>query len=1067
MKTTNQKKEGINMTKNATKTIFMTTLAGTTFVGGMVSNITPILAEENKQETLVENSSNMTEEEQLMNAIHAAQNEIEQASQNLSEKEAVSKQAEVLKNQAEQVVQSSQEQINQESDAISSQTQSELEAILNQISQLEEDIAQTNIELANKQEKYDQASKDLQNATINLEDKKTQLSSLQEKLSQYGDGEALDTAFSKAQAEKQEADQRLTLAQTNLEQSNALLNQVNTDLNTKQESLNQAQSAYDLAVQRLNEKQALVDQAQKEADSYSDEASAQSHLKEAQTELTSAQNALNTSQASLSDAQNAYQAALTKQSFAQSSLNQANSELSQAQSASDQANSKWEEYTKQSEQAKENLAKKEKEVQELNLKITTAQTEVNTAQTAYDAAFESYNSLLTPKQQAQAKLEAYEKQYASQIAQLESGIKGYYESQGANTAVSILENPKGKLAGYTNIGDEKDATSFTNVKLAIDYLKQCNALRKENGLDELKVDLTLMAVAQVNANWSSATATWSSYGHSREYSTFENLSWGSKDPYKGWYYSEKAYYDFRKTYKQEHPDASNDEIIAAAKEAGKYDNTTGHYTTIVNGDLKVTGYAYVSTGFLGRCNAQEFDDSAFSRDSKVMSLEEFESSLNEYMASLEGISTEYQTLKDAVNNASDTKDDLALKEALNALNTKKTTLSNLQNQLSIKEQEEKNLSTSVQDSLKLLKNAKEAKEQAQSLVSSKEKEVNNKKTSLEEASQKVSETKVKKEKAEKDLEEAKNTVALAETKLEKCKDDIKNWQSNKEKAQVQFTQAKADLELAQTQEKTKKEILTKTQADFDQAQSAQRKAQEDFDQKSENLKTIKDEQTKKNESYQKAKEQLDAYISASESLTNTEKELDTLKENITSIQKERVKREASIQECSETIQSLSNQLKEKDKEAKVYQAINTALADVLDKDLDANLSQVEDKEIYDQLYQLACHVHGLKQSKEYLLAFSSDYQEKYAQYLEAKESLVNAEKKYNDAMKGLNEYLMKQKETKEEKEKTAQKASTKETTSTASVHTGLETEVLGSLASASLALAGLFWVSGKYRKEEK
>lgn len=97
MKTTNQKKEGINMTKNATKTIFMTTLAGTTFVGGMVSNITPILAEENKQETLVEKSSSITEEEQLMNAIHAAQNEIEQASQSVSEKETVSKQAEVLK----------------------------------------------------------------------------------------------------------------------------------------------------------------------------------------------------------------------------------------------------------------------------------------------------------------------------------------------------------------------------------------------------------------------------------------------------------------------------------------------------------------------------------------------------------------------------------------------------------------------------------------------------------------------------------------------------------------------------------------------------------------------------------------------------------------------------------------------------------------------------------------------------------------------------------------------------------------------------------------------------------
>ena len=203
-----------------------------------------------------------------------------------------------------------------------------------------------------------------------------------------------------------------------------------------------------------------------------------------------------------------------------------------------------------------------------------------------------------------------------------------------------------------------------------------------------------------------------------------------------------------------------------------------------------------------------------------------------------------------------------------------------------------------------------------------------------------------------------------------------------------------------------------------------------------------------------------------ENMLNTENALTSLNQTRTTLEKEQAENEKEIQDLSASIQEKSQKLEEKNKESQVYKAINTALADVLEKDLNADLSKVSNQAIYDQLNQLACHVHALKQSKEYLLAFTNDYQEKYAQYLEAKELLVNAESKYNEAMKGLNTYLMNTKTNTEEKKESSDKAK-EDSTTVSSVQTGLESDVFASLATAGLALAGLFWAGAKYREEEK
>ncbi len=105
-------------------------------------------------------------------------------------------------------------------------------------------------------------------------------------------------------------------------------------------------------------------------------------------------------------------------------------------------------------------------------------------------------------------------------------------------------------------------------------MKECNEIRKKEGLSELKVSMTLMAIAQVNANHAK-----SNMEHAGVYATGENLAWGygnantAGSPFRGWYDEEKT----------EDP-AGNDNL------------DVGHYKNIVEKRYTVTGFAVGTNG---------------------------------------------------------------------------------------------------------------------------------------------------------------------------------------------------------------------------------------------------------------------------------------------------------------------------------------------------------------------------------------------------------------------------------------------------------------------------------------
>ena len=95
---------------------------------------------------------------------------------------------------------------------------------------------------------------------------------------------------------------------------------------------------------------------------------------------------------------------------------------------------------------------------------------------------------------------------------IEAGSLGFFKSLGAKgeKAVEVLENPASKVAGWTDMGADGDATSMYNLWRSVGFMDECNDLRIEEGTDPehggklevLKVDPELMAIAEVQLNWS-------------------------------------------------------------------------------------------------------------------------------------------------------------------------------------------------------------------------------------------------------------------------------------------------------------------------------------------------------------------------------------------------------------------------------------------------------------------------------------------------------------------------------------------------------------------------------------
>ena len=248
----------------------------------------------------------------------------------------------------------------------------------------------------------------------------------------------------------------------------------------------------------------------------------------------------------------------------------------------------------------------------------------------------------------------------------------------------LRENMSGKTSGNIVWDEVLDTEgfeesfyspySYENLMRAADLVDEANLLRKSddpsNG--DLKISYRIMTQA-IGSNALSNYVVDHILLHQNAYKSsdlyyacgsagWENISWGSTDPFMGWYYREKIHYiadqageenvtaemaqqvideaqrnghDFL-AYCSMYGYGSNASKIAETlnkdRPSGNY--STGHYTNLVKSSLQSTGLSVNSEGhiYYGVCHVQDFTTSALS---DAVTPQEFREELSDYAESAE------------------------------------------------------------------------------------------------------------------------------------------------------------------------------------------------------------------------------------------------------------------------------------------------------------------------------------------------------------------------------------------------------------------------------------------------
>lgn len=632
------------------------------------------------------------------------------------------------------------------------------------------------------------------------------------------------------------------------------------------------------------------------------------------------------------------------------------------------------------------LENKNEEIKGLNTKIDAAKSDVDKAQSKYDKALNDYNSISSPLDQAKKNLNDFETKYTTELARLNQGSKGYFDSIGcSDLANAVLIN--GKLASYTHLGQVDDATSLENMQASIAYLKECNEIRKQEGLPELKVSAWLMAVAQVNANHAKYNIE-----HAGVYVTGENLAWGYGDantaasPYRGWYDEEKAEYL-----------------------AGNHNfSDIGHYKNIVEGRYTVTGYAIGTNGQFSMAHCQEFLDEVMGVDDDVqMTVSEFEQSFNDYCNNLKSVDSQHKALQDAVKNAvsSNTKDDTALKQAESELNSKKSVLSDLQAQLAQAKTDKKAISDNTDTKQNEVSKLKNSVKDLYSQVKQKEKVKSEKESQLKEAKKNVESKANEKKDKENALTNIQNEQSTIQKKVDTLSDRLNNWDANKTQANQELQSAKDSLEDAKALAKTQKENANALKDEYEKAFDVKSKAKESADKYQSILKQKQDAFNEKVDHYDAAKQASDDYKNTVEELNVIKQEVSETTKKIQLLQEKQKTLKANIQTLKYKIVTLNDSLTKSKDKALPEQTLMNLLNDTKEKGSKVDLSKVEDATMKEKMTSLAQNVDALNEINGVLEIAKANYQTKYELYQNAKKEKADVDANYNKAMQALNDYL--------------------------------------------------------------
>ena len=1027
--------------KKTNEKILVSALAGMTALQGANATLMSVCAQENNETTHASVMNvKMSQKDELESKLNDSKKDVDEKTLALdSAKGALSvasKQVEILESKQDEKSQLVQQDYQAMYDVINSK----LQPLLDEITNLEGQIQGAKKDLDDKISASQKAAVDLEEAQNTLASKKDALEQLQRKLDSFkGEGD-LAKELEKATQEKDGAEKAVSDAQKNVDDANTVLSQATSDAANKKVALDQANQSLDAALADVSEKQKIVEEKQALVDSFNEDTT-KAELEQAKIDLSLVKDRLSKAQESVNTATSVYNDAVTIQEKAQQAYDASCQDLENAKASLAQAQDALAKAQEDVNNLESQMEVKNEEIKGLNTKIDAAKSDVDRAQSKYDKALNDYNSILSPLDQAKKNLSDFETQYATELVRLNQGSKGYFDSIGcsdlANYVFKVDDSSKGKLASYTHLGQVDDATNLENMQASIAYMKECNEIRKQEGLPELKVSAWLMAVAQVNANHAKFNI-----GHAGVYITGENLAWGygeantDASPYRGWYDEEKAEYL-----------------------AGNHNfSDIGHYLNIIEGRYTLTGYAIGTNGKYSTTHSQEFLDDVMGVDDDVqMTVSEFEQSFNDYCNNLKSVDSQHKALQDAVKNAAslNTKDDTALKQAESELNSKKSVLSDLQAQLAQAKTDKKEISDNVDAKQNEVSKLKNSVKELSSEVKQKEKAKSEKESQLKEAKKNVESKANEKKDKENALTNIQNEHSTIQNKIDTLSDRLNNWDANKTQANQDLKDAKDSLKDAKALAKTQKENANALKDEYEKALDVKSKAKENADKYQSILKEKQDAFNEKVDHYDAAKQASDDYKNTVEELNVIKQEVGEVTNKIQSLQEKQKTLKADIQTLKYKIVTLNDSLTKSKDKALPEQTLMNLLNDTKEKGSKVDLSKVEDATMKEKMTSLAQNVDALNEINGVLEIAKANYQTKYELYQNAKKEKADADANYNKAMQALNDYLNSQ-STKEEV-----------TNNKGSIHTGVDTNVMGSMLTSMAAGLGLVGILHKKRREEK
>ena len=263
-----------------------------------------------------------------------------------------------------------------------------------------------------------------------------------------------------------------------------------------------------------------------------------------------------------------------------------------------------------------------------------------------------YNSLVS-------KAKAMKPSYDKAVKKYNRGSIGFYDSLDSKNALKIVKkglniyknNTTLKSKSYLKAVDKgdsvkaalKDSTSLKNMEKSIEYIKECNEIRKKLGLAEFKVSDELMAQAQTNVNYAAKESK-----HAKDFDTAENLSWGYSDPFKGWYHDEHQWLN-EAIAAGTYPGIENMDMYEINKTYPEFFAKIGHYFNVISKTYKYTGFALVKGTKYGNGIAYS---QVYSGNVKTgaMTFEKYEKRFLDYYNPIVKTINEYESLIKKINS---------------------------------------------------------------------------------------------------------------------------------------------------------------------------------------------------------------------------------------------------------------------------------------------------------------------------------------------------------------------------------------------------------------------------------